>query len=58
MTNQNSLKNDLPITKFDDDKLGRQKFALKMRKIIENYNQEDCLTVGISPTKFLFWLNL
>lgn len=47
MTNQNVLKNDLPITKFDDDELGRQKFALQMRRIIKNYNKKDCLTIGI-----------
>lgn len=32
MTNQNILKNDLPITKFDDDNLDRQKFAIQMKK--------------------------
>ena len=47
MTNQNELKNDLPITRFDDDKLDRQKFALQIRIIIKNYNQKDCLTLGI-----------
>ena len=47
MTNQNVLKNDLPITRFDDDKLDRQKFALQMRRIIKNYIQTDCLTLGI-----------
>lgn len=47
MTNQNILKNDLPITKFDDDNLDRQKFAIQMRKIIKNYNKKDCLTLGI-----------
>lgn len=47
MTNQNVLKNDLPITKFDDDKLDRQKFALQMRRIIKNYKKKDCLTLGI-----------
>ena len=47
MTNQNVLKNDLPITRFDDDKLDRQKFALQIRRIIKNYNQKDCLTLGI-----------
>ena len=47
MTNQNELKNDLPITRFDDDKLDRQKFALQIRRIIKNYNQKDCLTLGI-----------
>lgn len=40
MTNQNELKNDLPITRFDDDKLDRQKFALQIRRIIKNYNQK------------------
>ena len=50
MTNQTILKNDLPITKFDDDKLGRQKFALQMRKIIKNYKGKDCLTIGIMGT--------
>lgn len=40
MTNQNILKNDLPITKFDDDNLDRQKFAIQMRKIIKNYNKK------------------
>lgn len=47
MTNQNELKNDLPITRFDDDNLDRQKFALQIRRIIKNYNQKDCLTLGI-----------
>lgn len=49
MTNPNTLKNDSAITKFDDDKLDRQKFALQLRKIIENYDKDnkDCLTIGI-----------
>lgn len=41
------LKNDLPITNFDEDKLDRQKFALHLRKIIKNYQKTDCLTLGI-----------
>lgn len=41
------LKNDLPITKLDEDKLDRQKFVLHLRKIIKNYEKTDCLTLGI-----------
>ena len=47
MNNQNTLKNDSAITKFDDDKLDRQKFVLQMREIIKNYNYKECLTLGI-----------
>ena len=47
MNNQNTLKNDSAITKFNDDKLDRQKFALQMREIIKNYKNTECLTLGI-----------
>ena len=47
MNDQNILKTDTPITKFDDDLLNRQKFALQMRKIIKNYKPIECLTLGI-----------
>lgn len=47
MTNQSTLKNDLPIPKFDDDKLNRKPFARQIRKTIKNYSQKDCLTLGI-----------
>ena len=47
MNNQNTLKNDFAITKFDDDKLDMKKFALQMREIIKNYNYKECLTIGI-----------
>ena len=47
MNNQNALKNDSAITRFDDDKLDRQKFALQMREIIKNYKNKECLTIGI-----------
>lgn len=47
MKYQSMLKNDTPITKFDDDKLNRQKFALQIRKIIENYKNKSCLTLGL-----------
>ena len=47
MTNQTILKNDLPITKFDDDKLGRQKFALQMRKIIKNYKGKNKIVCSV-----------
>ena len=47
MNNQNTLKNDSAITKFDDDKLDRQKFVLQMREIIKNYNNKECLTLGV-----------
>jgi len=42
-----SLKNDNPITKFDDDKLGRKKFACQFRSIIKNYNSKKCLSLGL-----------
>jgi len=41
------LKNDNPITKFDDDKLGRKKFACQFRSIIKNYNSKKCLSLGL-----------
>lgn len=47
MKNQSMLKNDNPITKFDEDKLNRQKFALQIRKIIKNYKNKNCLTFGL-----------
>lgn len=47
MKNQSILKNDIPITKFDDDKLDRQNFALQIRKIIKNYKNKNCLTIGL-----------
>lgn len=47
MTCKSILKNDIPITKFDEDKLDRQKFALQIRKIIKNYKNKNCLTLGL-----------
>lgn len=47
MNGQNTLKNDSAVTKFDDDKLDRQKFAIQMREIIKNYKNKECLTIGI-----------
>lgn len=47
MNNRNTLKNDSAITKFGDDKLDMQKFALQMREIIKNYNYDECLTLGV-----------
>ena len=47
MKNQSMLKNDIPITKFDDDKLDRQKFARQLRKIIKHYKNKECLTLGV-----------
>ena len=47
MKDHSILKNDIPITKFDDDKLGRKNYALHMRKIIKNYKNKKCLTIGM-----------
>lgn len=47
MNDQNILKTDTPVTKFDDDLLDRQKFTLQMRKIIKKYKPKKCLTLGI-----------
>lgn len=47
MNNHNTLKKDSAITKYNDDKLDRQKFALQMREIIKNYKNKECLTIGI-----------
>ncbi|MBR3140831.1 MAG: hypothetical protein IKF11_08210 [Methanobrevibacter sp.] len=38
---------DAPITSEDKDQLNRMPFVKRLSKSICNYNQKDCLTIGL-----------